>query len=174
MNSRIKALKNKLIRENFDQATASTSGRSLSLTKGPLTHDNYSVVTPKTMASGQKAKWGNPNMSVDHSQGALSYSTHQKSGKALFINMSNPNPQNGDLPYAARLTNAYMAETNKRNGITIAGFPGMWDNGVHHRFGKRIDFEGHTQGIREIGAEYLKEIQDKMVRTERDFMDKRE
>ena len=37
VNSRIRQLKNKLIRDNFDQATASTSGRSLSLSKGSHT-----------------------------------------------------------------------------------------------------------------------------------------
>jgi len=99
------------------------------------------VITPKTIASAQKGKWGNSNLSVDHSHQTLSHTTQQKSGKALFINMSNPNPQPGDLPYA-RMTNAQMQEANRRNGITIAGFPGMWDNGVHHRFGKRIDFDG--------------------------------
>jgi hypothetical protein len=40
------------------------------------------------------------------------------------------------------MTNAQMMETNRRNGITIAGFPGVWENGVHQRFGKRIDFDG--------------------------------
>ena len=129
------------------------------------------MITPKTVASAQKAKWANPNLSVDHSQGA--FSSHQKSGKALFINMSNPNPQPGDLPYA-RMTNAQMMETNRKNGITIAGFPGVWENGVHQRFGKRIDFDGQVPGMREIGSEYLKEIQDKMVRTERDFTNQRE
>ena len=87
--------------------------------------------------------------------------------------MSNPNPQPGDLPYA-RMTNAQMMETNRKNGITIAGFPGVWENGVHQRFGKRIDFDGQVPGMREIGSEYLKEIQDKMVRTERDFTNQRE
>jgi hypothetical protein len=50
----------------------------------------------------------------------------------------------------------------------------MWDNGVHTRFGKRIDFDGQVPGMREISQEYLREIQDKMVRTERDFTSQRE
>ena len=118
------------------------------------------------MASAQKAKRANPNLSVHHSQGA--FSSPQKSGNALFINKSSPNPQPGDLPYA-RMTNAQTTETNRKNGITIAGFPGVWENGVHQRFGKRIHLDGQVPGMSEIGSEYLKQIQDKMVRTERDF-----
>lgn len=50
----------------------------------------------------------------------------------------------------------------------------MWDAGVHHRFGKRIDFDGQLVDHKEISAEYLREMQDKMVRTERDFKTQRE
>jgi hypothetical protein len=71
--------------------------------------------------------------------------------------MSNPNPQPGEIPFA-RLTNAQMAEINRRNGITIAGFPGMWNAGVHHRFGKRIDFDGQIHDHKDISAEYQREI----------------
>ncbi len=45
----------------------------------------------------------------------------------------------------------------------------MWDNGVLTRFGKRIDFDGQIPGQVEISKEYLREISEKMVRTERDF-----
>lgn len=66
-----------------------------------------------------------------------------------------------------------MQETNRRNGITIQGFPGMWDAGVHTRFGKRIDFVGQHPSQKEISDEYVREMQDKLVRTERDFHNQR-
>ena len=71
------------------------------------------------------------------------------------------------------MINAQMTETNRKNGITIAGFPGVWENGVHQRFGKRIHLDGQVPGMSEIGSEYLNEIQDKMVHTERDFTNQR-
>lgn len=90
-----------------------------------------------------------------------------RSGKAQFISMSNPNPQNGK-PQFTRLTYQQIQEINRKNGITIQGFPGVFDNGVHTRFGKRICFEDlPTQ--KEISDQWLRETNDKFARTQRDF-----
>lgn len=66
-----------------------------------------------------------------------------------------------------------MCEANKKAGITIPGFPGMFEGGVHTRFGKRIDF-GEMLSNKEISDEYVKEMQDKFAKTQRDFMFTRE
>jgi len=50
----------------------------------------------------------------------------------------------------------------------------MWDAGVHTRFGKRIDFEGHHPSHKDISDEYMREITDKIVRTERDYTTQKE
>jgi hypothetical protein len=122
-------------------------------------------VTPKTYASAQKC--GGKGLSMDQS------SSVKSTGKGHnFIHPSNPNPQMGELPYG-RLTYQQMQDINKRNGITIQGFPGMWDNGVHTRFGKRIDFMGQHPSQKEISDQYVREMQDKLVRTERDFHNQR-
>ncbi len=61
-----------------------------------------------------------------------------------------------------------MLEINKKNGITIPGFPGMFEGGVHTRFGKRIDFDS-IPSHKDISDQYVRDMQDKMVRTQRDF-----
>ncbi len=54
--------------------------------------------------------------------------------------MSNPNPQNGTNTFG-KLTSSKIAEINKKNGITVQGFPGIFENGVHYKFGKKVIFE---------------------------------
>ena len=50
-----------------------------------------------------------------------------------------------------------MQEINLKNGITIPGFPGMFEGGVHTRFGKRIDFP-QMSSIKDISDEYVREM----------------
>lgn len=72
-----------------------------------------------------------------------------------------------------RLTYQQMCDINKKAGITIPGFPGMFEGGVHTRFGRRIDF-GEMPSFKEISDEYVKEMQDKLAKTQRDFIFTRE
>jgi len=76
------------------------------------------------------------------------------------------------MPQYNRLTNSQIQEINKKNGITIQGFPGLFDKGVHTRFSKRIDFDLPNQ--KDISEEYVRDMQEKMARTQRDFTFNRE
>lgn len=49
----------------------------------------------------------------------------------------------------------------------------MFEGGVHTRFGKRIDFP-QMSSIKDISDEYVREMQDKFARTQRDFTFTRE
>ena len=72
-----------------------------------------------------------------------------------------------------RLTYQQICDINQKAGITIPGFPGMFEGGVHTRFGRRIDF-GEMPSFKEISDEYVKEMQDKLAKTQRDFIFTRE
>ena len=85
--------------------------------------------------------------------------------------MSNPNPQQGHQKYG-RLTYEQIQEINRKNGITIQGFPGIFENGTHTRFGKKICFD-EFPSVKEMSAEWLKDTQDRFARTQREFNFKR-
>jgi hypothetical protein len=89
-----------------------------------------------------------------------------RSGKAHFINMSNPNPQLG-APKFKRLTYQSIQENNKKNGITIQGFPGLFEMGTHVRFGKKIFFDEYPSA-QAISDEYLRLTQDRLASAARD------
>ena len=54
--------------------------------------------------------------------------------------MCNPNPQPGQ-PQHSKLTYEKMKEQNALNNFNIPGFKGMFQNGIHYKFGKKVFFE---------------------------------
>eukprot|EP00347_Sterkiella_histriomuscorum_P008443 403345075 len=128
-SQRRQIFKNFALKNGFNSTQGGNDSQSVRTQSNQI-----STRTPQTYATSQ-TKPQTSHLSSTDSQGGNINS---------FINMSNPNPQNAFSQYG-KLTYSQIQDINQKNGILIPGFPGMFANGVHTRFGKKVCFDSQSQ-----------------------------